>query len=165
MSDRANERSCRTALLGLPGPLGPRTRHLLPLFLIGLLCLTASDSARADESRPVRFETDVRPILKLHCWQCHGDETELKGGLDARLARSLVEGGESGPAIVPGTHAESLLYQRIRSGEMPPGKKKISEKEIDIVARWIDAGAPTARPEPEALAPNDTFSQEEREHW
>ena len=55
------------------------------------------------------------------------------------------KGGDSGPAIVAGDHAESLLYERIAAGEMPPGKKKLTPPEIELLARWIDAGAKTLR--------------------
>ncbi len=130
---------------------------------IALLAMTTS-SAFAFDEHP-QFETDVRAILKAHCWQCHGEEDEFKGGLDARLARFLLKGGESGAAIVPGDHAASLLYQRIASGEMPPGKKKVAVEELDVIARWINAGATTTRDEPETLAIGDTFTEEERQHW
>ena len=133
------------------------------LFAIALIALTSS-SAYAFDGHP-KFETDVRAILKAHCWQCHGEEEELQGGLDSRLARFLLKGGESGAAVVPGDHAASLLYQRVASGEMPPGKKKVSADELKNIARWIDAGATTSRAEPETLAPGDTFTEEERQHW
>ena len=48
------------------------------------------------------YDRDVRPILKAHCFQCHGEEGAPKGGLDLRLRRLLVSGGESGPALHPG---------------------------------------------------------------
>ncbi len=116
------------------------------------------------ESAPT-FEADVRPILKAHCWQCHGEEEELEGSLDARLARFLLAGGDSGPAVVPGKHAESRIYERISTGEMPPGEKKLSPDAIQTIARWIDAGGLTARPEPETLAAGDIFTEEDRAHW
>ena len=72
--------------------------------------------------------------------------------MDVRLVRFLLKGGESGAAIVPGDHAASLLYQRIASGEMPPGEKKVSPEELERIATWIDAGATTLRAEPETLA-------------
>ena len=133
------------------------------LFTAALITLTSS-SAHAFDEHP-QFETDVRAILKAHCWQCHGEEEELQGGLDSRLARFLLKGGESGAAVVSGDHAASLMYQRMASGEMPPGKKKISAEELEVIARWIDAGATTARAEPETLAAGDTFTEEERQHW
>ena len=133
------------------------------ILSIVLLAHTGAVASAFDD--PLRFEVDVRPILKAHCWQCHGEEKELHGGMDARLVRSLLKGGESGAAIVPGDHAASLLYQRLASGEMPPGKKKVSPTELDRIAKWIDAGATTLRTEPEALAIGDTFTDEERQHW
>jgi hypothetical protein len=131
----------------------------------GLLAIFVTQSSLLSCAAELSFEADIRPILKARCWQCHGEEQELKGGLDARLARSLVRGGESGPAVVVGHHAESLLFQRVSAGEMPPGNKKLSAREIDTLARWIDRGAKTRRPEPEHLAAGDTFSVEEKSHW
>ena len=96
---------------------------LLSLLAALLSQAEAADSENRSE-QPPQFEKDVRPILKAHCWHCHGEEQELKGGIDARLARLLIKGGDSGPAVVPGKHAESLLHQRMASGEMPPGKKE-----------------------------------------
>jgi mono/diheme cytochrome c family protein len=133
------------------------------LLVITSITLTSSAALAFDEHP--QFETNVRAILKAHCWQCHGEEEELHGGLDTRLVRFLLKGGESGAAVVPGDHAASLLYQRVASGEMPPGKKKVPAEELEIIARWIDAGATTTRTEPEALAAGDTFTEEERRHW
>jgi len=136
------------------------------MILAVFSCFAVSLSVdAADEGLPLRFEKDIRPILKQHCWQCHGEEDELQGSMDARLVRLLLKGGESGPAIVPGDHSSSLLYQRIAASEMPPGKKKLTQEELAVIARWIDAGAATARPEPETLADGDTFTEEERQHW
>jgi len=137
-------------------------RSCLTLMLVAIpLALPAGETP----PDAVKFESHVRPILKAHCWQCHGEEDDVKGGLDARLVRSLLKGGDSGPALVAGKHAESLIYERVAAGEMPPGKKKLSPRDLEILARWIDQGAAAARPEPEALAAGDTFTDEERAHW
>jgi mono/diheme cytochrome c family protein len=117
------------------------------------------------DRKPLTFEADVRPILKAHCWHCHGEEEELAGGLDARLARLLIQGGDSGPAIVPGESKASALHQRIAAGEMPPEGKPLSPQAVATIARWIDEGARTARPEPESLPQGNAFSDEERAHW
>ena len=127
-----------------------------------LLAIPLALSAAENLPDAVTFESHVRPILKAHCWQCHGEEERVKGGLDARLARSLLKGGDSGPALVAGKHAESLMYERVAAGEMPPGKKKLAPRELEILARWIDQGAATTRAEPETLAAGDTFTDEER---
>ena len=115
----------------------------------------------ASKAAPV-FETHVRPILKAHCFQCHGEEEEVQGGLDLRLVRLMTKGGESGAALVAGKHAESLVFGRIASDEMPPGEKKMSPAERDIVKRWIDAGARTLKPEPAAIA---DVTDEDRQFW
>ncbi len=122
-------------------------------------------AATPDASHSLSFEADVRPILKAHCWHCHGEEDELAGGLDTRLARLLKSGGDSGAAIVPGDSGASLLHQRIAAGEMPPEGKQLPPEALSTIARWIDAGARTARAEPESLPRGDVFSEEERSHW
>jgi len=141
--------------------------RLNSFLVVSVIALTLPlTSLRADESatKP-QFEKHIRPILKAHCWHCHGEEPELKGGIDTRLVRFLLKGGESGAGLVPGDHKASLLYQRVASGEMPPGKKKLSPEEQQLLAQWIDGGATTERPEPETLAAGDTFTDEERQHW
>jgi len=136
----------------------------LALYLCVLATSLLGQSATAAEKAGPRFETEVRSILKAHCWQCHGEADEKKGGLDTRLARFLIRGGESGPAIVPGKHADSRLFKRVASGEMPPGAKRLSARDVELLARWIDAGARTVRPEPASLA-DGSFTVEERQHW
>ncbi len=111
------------------------------------------------------FERDVRPILKKHCFHCHGEEPELQGGLDLRLVRHMQKGGESGPAITAGDQKNSLLIQRITAGEMPPdGKNPLSESQRAVLQSWIGQGARTARPEPETLT-GPVITEEERKHW
>ncbi|MCA9117263.1 MAG: hypothetical protein KDA79_19470, partial [Planctomycetaceae bacterium] len=57
----------------------------------------------AGASQPqLTFEADIRPLLKVHCLHCHGEAGEKEGGLDLRLKRLMLTGGDSGPAIEPG---------------------------------------------------------------
>jgi hypothetical protein len=136
------------------------------LLIVGSFCLLslASPAANGDDAT-LSFERDIRPILKAHCWHCHGEEPELQGGLDLRLARFLKKGGETGSSLVAGDHAASLLFQRIASGEMPPGEVKLPAEDLNRIARWIDAGATTLREEPESLPIGDVFAEEDRAHW
>lgn len=110
------------------------------------------------------FERDIRPLLKHHCFHCHGEDSSMEGGLDARLVHKLISGGDSGPAIVPGNHQESPLFLKIAAGEMPPGSVPLPPEDQKKLADWIDQGAKTSRPEPEAVGP-DEFTEEERQHW
>lgn len=121
-------------------------------------------SCLANEPR-LQFERDVRPILKAHCFHCHGEESKLEGGLDTRLVRQMVAGGDSGPAIVVGSAERSLLWKRIQSGEMPPKGKGLSPSEQAILRKWLDQGAPTARPEPVSPPAELEWTEEERNYW
>jgi hypothetical protein len=110
------------------------------------------------------FERDVRPILKAHCFHCHGEEGETKGDLDLRLRRFIEAGGESGSALVAGEPARSLLLEVVKSGEMPKGEKKLTADEIGVIEAWIAGGATTLRPEPEQIS-GHYITEEEREWW
>jgi len=132
----------------------------LILAYLGSISLLAA----AGDANPV-FEKDIRPILKAHCFHCHGEEGEMKGGLDVRLRRYLEKGGESGPAIVPGQPGKSHLLSLLQKGEMPKGKGKLPEHELALIEKWIAQGAKTARPEPEKLGPEFVFTDEERAWW
>lgn len=84
----------------------------------------------ASVQRPLTFERDIRPIFKHYCLHCHGEDDKLKGGLDLRLRRFLVEPhGKNGDyALIPGKSAESELLCLVKDGEMPPkGKKSNAE--------------------------------------
>jgi len=137
-----------------------RSLAILSAFWFALASATAD--AAPPPKGPIQFETHIRPILKAHCFHCHGDEDEKEGKLDLRLVRLMSKGGESGPAVVLGQHRESLLYQKIASGEMPPTDKKMPAGELALVARWIDEGAKTARPEPDEIA---DITDDERSFW
>lgn len=157
--------SCVAAKSGPPrrlvAPWG--LRLIVQVIIIPLLVGFATNAGGQENS--LTYEKDIRPIFRAHCFDCHGATKELKGELDLRLVRSIKAGGESGPAIVPNKPAESLLLERIREGEMPPGENKVTAAEIAVIARWILAGAATARPEPESIGPGLGITLEERSFW
>ncbi len=141
----------------------------LALLLASLPAALPSASAGDETLREaaLSFEVHVRPILKTHCFHCHGEEGKPKARLDVRLRRLLAHGGKSGPAIVPGDRGKSPLWRRLHEGEMPPEEaaKRPSSAEIDLIGRWIDQGAPTLRPEPETAPDPDDPTPEERAFW
>ena len=114
---------------------------------------------------PLTFEKDIRPILKAHCFDCHGEGEKLKGGLDLRLRRLMLQGGDDGPVIVPGKPEKSTLFKAIESGEMPKREKKLTPEQVALIKKWIDSGAKTARPEPAELGPGSGITDEERAFW
>lgn len=85
------------------------------------------------------FEKDVLPILKANCLMCHSG-TSAQAGLDLAELTSLLKGGKSGKSIQPGSSDRSLLVERVASGTMPPGEKKLSKSEVDLLRHWIDQG-------------------------
>ena len=135
-------------------------RIWLSCVLITFLCGLAA----ASRSEDVTFEQHIRPILKANCFHCHGESDELKGKLDVRLARLILKGGETGPAIAPGKPTESLLLAKVKSGEMPEGEKKLRPEQIDLIEKWIAGGAKTLRTEPDDPA-QLVFTEEERNFW
>lgn len=101
----------------------------------------AAEQAAAKPVRSSTFDRDVLPILTAKCFKCHG-ETGRKGDLDLRTVPSIVKGGESGAVVVPGKPDESLLYEKVHDGSMPPDKKnRLTEAEQTAIRQWIEAGA------------------------
>ncbi|MEE3368842.1 MAG: PSD1 and planctomycete cytochrome C domain-containing protein [Planctomycetota bacterium] len=116
---------------------------------------------------------DIEPLLRLRCAVCHGLRAQ-EGGLDVRSKAALLKGGKSGPAIVLGAPAESLLIKRIHAGEMPPdeklidaGVKPIAVAEISRLERWIEIGAPEVPVSPDVASSemDRLVSDEDRQHW
>lgn len=109
------------------------------------------------------FEKQVRPLLAEHCFKCHGPKQQ-KSGLRVDHISTLLAGGDSGPAIVPGQADESLLIDAVRyqSLEMPPGRK-LSDEQIEVLTRWVATGAPW--PTTEAVPATGGISAEDRQWW
>lgn len=143
-------------------------RHLSGLtclLFLGYASVACADSAATSPQDQVLFEKGVRPILKSACFHCHGESGKKEGELDLRLARLMVQGGDSGPSIVPGNRNDSLLYQRVRDGEMPPDKAhRLTPQQVETIGKWIDSGAKTARAEPQDIK-GMLITDEERSHW
>ncbi|WP_218933521.1 PSD1 and planctomycete cytochrome C domain-containing protein [Rubripirellula lacrimiformis] len=131
--------------------------------LVSVLLVLICESGWAADSR--YFETEIRPILREYCFDCHGAVEELEGGLDLRLVHFMISGGDSGPTVVPGDPDASLLIQRVRDGDMPPGDARVADEKIAVLEAWIRSGAATLRDEPEQLEPGIPITEEERNYW
>lgn len=114
------------------------------------------------------FEKEVRPILVEHCYECHSG-TKTKGGLSLETRKAWSEGGDSGPAIVPGKPDESLMIQAVRYGDadlaMPPEKAggKLTAPQIAALEAWVRMGAPDPREAGARIAGMD--AEEARTWW
>ncbi|MDP7048964.1 MAG: DUF1553 domain-containing protein [Verrucomicrobiota bacterium] len=136
-------------------------RTNLTRFIALLFTATCTNTAR---SETLKFEMDVRPILKAACFHCHGEEKKKRGGLDVRLVHLMQTGGDSGAAIVPGDPEASLLWKQVASNEMPDGPKKLTLDQKQIIRNWIAQGAGTVRSEPKD-PDSIQFTEEELNHW
>jgi mono/diheme cytochrome c family protein len=104
---------------------------------------TAATRPSTDEEALAFFESDVLPILKQNCFECHGGGDKVRAEFVLTNREDLLAGGESGPAIDLESPSESLLLSAINydSYEMPPAGK-LPQAEIDIMTRWVELGAP-----------------------
>lgn len=122
----------------------------LPLAAFPLILATAAQAA----GEPLEFYKDVQPFLKANCISCH-NKTTTKAGLNMETPDAMKAGGDSGPALLPGKGAESLVVQASRHQndmEMPPANNKsgavnLTPGEIELLKLWIDQGAPMAQQE------------------
>ncbi|RFC42654.1 MAG: WD40 repeat/WD40 repeat [Verrucomicrobia bacterium] len=109
-----------------------------------LLVFTAT-AVNADEPD---FYRDIYPFLKENCIACH-NKTTTKAGLNMETPAMMKKGGDSGPGIVPGKGATSLIVEasiHTPDLEMPPknnkaGASKLTPEQIAQLKTWIDLGA------------------------
>jgi len=113
------------------------------------------------------FENNIRPLLDGKCYNCHSARAEkVKGGLRLDSRESVLQGGNSGPAVIPGDPDKSLLIQAVRYTDedlqMPPKGKKLSDKEIALLEQWVKMGAPDPRETSTAAAYS---AADGKDHW
>src|SRR3954469_18267647 len=137
--------------------MGRETAGMFVLVAIGLFsgALPTRAAEAAASTRPaikiadlkrtdtVDFEKEILPLLRTSCLACH-NQTTTKGELILETPQSILKGGESGPAVVPGKSAESLLLQLAAHQKrplMPPKDNKaaapdLSPQELALVKLW-----------------------------
>ncbi|MEC7679893.1 MAG: PSD1 and planctomycete cytochrome C domain-containing protein [Planctomycetota bacterium] len=108
-----------------------------------VLTLVSVSQAWGDSSDQATkfFENQVRPLLAQHCFECHsGDRSE--GGLRLDGKQSMIQGGDSGPALSPGKPEESLMITAVRYEglEMPPDGM-LNAEQISVLEAWVKQGA------------------------
>ncbi|MDG3005007.1 DUF1553 domain-containing protein [Paludisphaera mucosa] len=105
---------------------------------LGCILVTAVATTRA-AGTDQDFDARVAPVLARHCLDCHSG-ADPKGKLDLSARAAAFAGGEGGEAIVAGKPDESLLWEKVASGEMPP-KSPLTEAEKSTLKAWIAGGA------------------------
>jgi len=99
----------------------------------------------AEEAAVERFRAEVEPILRDRCLECHSHAGgKMKGGLTLDARSGWEQGGDGGPAVVPGNPEASLLMRMVRwedeDHQMPPDGK-LPQGEIAVLERWVREGA------------------------
>ena len=89
----------------------------------------------------VDYNTEIQTIFNANCTSCHM-YGNASGGLTLTSYSGVMTNSNSGASVVPDDHANSLLWQRVNNGEMPPGNNPdLNSDEVDLIAQWIDEGA------------------------
>ena len=125
-------------------PTETETAHPIDLFIAQKIALAKQARATEDPQLAAQFQQDVLPLLREHCFRCHGDKAT--GGLKLNSRQAALRGGDSTlPAVVPGQPEASELLSRVRSNDdslrMPPTDQRLSDEQISRLERWIAAGA------------------------
>jgi mono/diheme cytochrome c family protein len=119
-------------------------RHLLRLMLLAPVISGSAAELPPAATRPVDFVKDIQPIFANNCLGCHGPKRqEAAFRLDSKDI--ALQGGDLGPAILPGKSAESVLVQFV-SGAVPdkvmPRKgERLNAEQVGLLRAWIDQGA------------------------
>lgn len=104
-----------------------------------------TDDAPSRSERSLDFAEDVQPILRRHCYRCHGDKNQEASLQLNRRADAFGVGDSDEPVIVKGDPKESLLIKRIVNEDdgdiMPLDGDPLSAAEIELLKTWIDEGA------------------------
>ena len=162
----------------LPTAATQATRWTFVLCAIAILATGTGTKVIADERQtdelsgpsPAEiefFEKRVRPILVEHCYECH--DSQVDGGLSLSSRRGLLNGGDSGPALVAGDPESSLLIEAVRYQnrdlQMPP-QNRLDSDSVKTLETWVKMGAPDPRTESEATrAPTGMSIADGRDFW
>ena len=107
-------------------------------------CLSMMLAATAAAASPVDFGSQIEPILKKACYDCHSAKRG-ESGLRLDSVRMMLRGGDRGPAVVAGNASESLLYQAILGtgdvARMPAEGPQLTTQQTALIKRWIEQGA------------------------
>jgi hypothetical protein len=125
---------------------------MLAFRAVATLIVLLPAAAYADEAPP--FSKSVAPLLRARCLRCHSGD-KARGDLKLTTRAAMLA------AVIPGKAGESLLFTHVRDGKMPP-KEPLPAAEVELLRRWIDAGAawdvPELKSDVTAASPSDWWS-------
>ncbi len=140
-----------------------RAKRLLAC-LISVCSFVSASSGQSDESASPTYEKDIKPIFARQCTVCHRASKhrmlDISGGLALDSLEGILAGSPRVKVIAPGKARQSELLRRLADPDedrrMPRGEDPLSSAQIELISRWIDAGAPagTTPPPSGAAAPS-----------
>jgi mono/diheme cytochrome c family protein len=118
-----------------------RTIHYATLLPAVFASLALHTAAVQGEEQTDLFR-QVAPILEKHCLSCHGG-TAKKGGLSLATLAAARQGGDTGPAVVAGKPADSLLLDMVSGAKprMPRKAPPLEPAQVELLKKWIAEGA------------------------
>ncbi len=120
----------------------PSPRTLLLIVLASTVALQAAALQAADAPK-ITYTEHIQPILREHCFACH-NQGKATNDLALDSYERLRKGGASGPSVAPGDPDNSYMLSLITHKDqpnMPPNSGKIADAKIELLRKWISAGA------------------------
>lgn len=139
--------------------------QIIGFLTLAMVCANSGATHATDSAE--FFRQKILPVLVSKCFGCHSQQAEeIEGGLRLDSRDAMRQGGDSGPAIVPGNLSQSLLLAAITSKEnqMPPNEP-LSAEVIEDFRKWIASGAVDTREAASELAYSEPDYSEERKYW
>jgi hypothetical protein len=144
---------------------------VLPIAALGALPLmwVALHAQNPPPPTAVDYARDIQPILQTQCYECHGPK-KSRGRLRLDVRAAALQGGETGPALVPGNSEGSLVIRRLLGldGEdrMPKDGDPLPADQIALLRAWIDQGAAWPGQAGDAIADAPAAADPQApEHW
>lgn len=150
---------------GCSGYVGPCFfRWSLVIVVLFIFAVIDSRFVQSQDAKGVNYEEHISPILKRHCWSCHGDSKQ-ESGLSLASYSALMKGSSGGGIVVPGRSSSSRLLSVLTaedpSERMPPQNDPLSDTEIGLVKNWIEGGLKQDAGSAAVVAPMMNFTPSE----
>ena len=133
--------------------------------------IKSTDFKGLSSSHQTVNQQHIIPLMFLHCTACHGQRLQ-EGGLDLRTKASMLKGGQSGPAIIPGDPENSLIIQKIHDKEMPPQGREVeasvrpmSSRGLDLLKKWIATGLPEITNDQDSNEADLFLANQDQKFW
>src|ERR1700729_681062 len=125
-----------------------RMRFVVVLTGLALAWTVSASAAEKPLPKTIDFNRDIRPIFSENCYACHGpDKNKRKADLRLDTHDGLFSVHEDRPDVVPRDVEKSELFRRITAADPaermpdPKSNKKLGERQIALIRKWIEQGA------------------------